>query len=146
MRKSRQSGISNTVHQEFFHKCMIKDNLDCLILLQKWEPRNDIFYSNVIEKIINLIDERDNTQDLPLAIAMSKCERREIWPGHPDPELDIFKIHLPRTTNILKKRIPQQKLQFYAISTFSVLPRNDPRPSPTDKLGSPHSILREPLK
>lgn len=38
---------------------MIKDNFGCLILFYKWELGNDIFYSNVIEKFINLIDEKD---------------------------------------------------------------------------------------
>ena len=141
-----QGGISNTLHQEFFDECLIKDNLGCLILLHKWEPGSDVFYSKVMERFLDLIDAGDRTQDLRLAIAMSKCERGEIWPGRLDPELDIFTVHLPRTTNILKRRIPQQNLRFYAISTFGVLHRNDPRPNRTDELGSPHSILREPLK
>lgn len=140
------TGVSNPLHQEFLEECLIKDVVGCLILFHKWEAGSDLFYAQVIERFINLMDERDRTQDLRLAVAMSKCERGEIWPGRLEPELDIFQLHLPRTTSILRRRIPYKNLQFYAISTFGVLHRNDPRPNRTDELGSPHSVLREPLK
>lgn len=138
------SGISNEIHQEFLNECLIPDMVGCLLLFHKWESGSDQFYSKAIARFIDLMDARDRIKDLRLVVAMSKCERGEIWPGRLDPELDIFEIHLPRTTKILRQRIPKNSLQFYAISTFGVLKRNDPRPNRTDEMGSPHSTLRSP--
>lgn len=95
---------------------------------------------------MDLMDRRDRLKNLRLAVAMSKCERGEIWPGRLDPELDLFEVHLPSTRKILRQRIPKNNLQFYAISTFGVLERNNPRPNRADEEGSLRSVLRSPVQ
>jgi hypothetical protein len=76
---------------------------------------------------------------------MSKCERGEIWPGRIDPETDLFSVHLPQTLHTLKERILPKNLRLYAMSTFGVLGRNNPRPNRIDLLGKEGtaSVLRE---
>lgn len=138
------AGIYSNIHQEFIDECFVKDVVGCLLLLERWDRGGDLFYSQVMEKFIELMDEGGRTQDLRLAVAMSKCERGELWPGRLDPEMDMFGVHLPRTTTILRNRIERQNLRFYAISTFGVLERNDPRPNRIDDLGSKQSVLRNP--
>lgn len=137
------SGISGPLHQEFIDECFIKDVEGCLLLLERWDRGGDLLYSQVMERFIDLMDDRGRMADLRLAVAMSKCERGELWPGRLDPEIDMFGVHLPRTKSILRNRIERQNLRFYAISTFGVLERNDPRPNRADELGSQHSVLRE---
>jgi hypothetical protein len=89
------------------------------------------------------MDENHRLADLRLAIAMSKCERGELWPGRLDPEMDIFYEHLPSTTQTLRDGIPKKNLRFYALSTFGVLSRNDPRPNRKDEpYNSKGSVLR----
>lgn len=138
------SGISNEIHQEFLNECLIPDIVGCLLLLHKWELGNDRFYRKMIRRFMDLMDRRDRLKNLRLAVAMSKCERGEIWPGRLDPELDLFEVHLPRTRKILRQRIPKNNLQFYAISTFGVLEKNNPRPNRADEEGSLRSVLRSP--
>ncbi|MBC6423699.1 MAG: hypothetical protein GDA43_22010 [Hormoscilla sp. SP5CHS1] len=137
------SGIYKPVHQEFIDECFVKDVVGCLLLLHRWDRGGDRFYSQLMNRFIDLMDDRDRSLDLRLAVAMSKCERGELWPGRLDPEIDIFKVHLPRTTSILRNKMPPQNLRFYAISPFGVLKRNDPRPNRLDELGSEHSVLRQ---
>ncbi len=137
------SGIYNPLHEEFLDECFVKDVVGCLLLLHKWDRGGDRFYSEIIKRFIKFMDEKKRIQDLRLAVAISKCERGELWPGRLDPEIDIFGVHLKTTTNILRDSIPKNNLRFYAISTFGVLERNDPRPNRTDDLGSPHSVLRQ---
>ena len=67
---------------------------------------------------------------------MSKCERGEIWPGRIDPETDLFRVYLKKTFKTLKKDIPKRNLRFFALSTFGVLGRYDPRPNRVDAVGS----------
>ena len=140
------SGISNEIHQEFLNECLIPDIVGCLLLLHKWELGNDRFYKKMIRRFMDLMDRRDRLKNLRLAVAMSKCERGEIWPGRLDPELDLFEVHLPSTRKILRQRIPKNNLQFYAISTFGVLERNNPRPNRADEEGSLRSVLRSPVQ
>ncbi len=143
------SGIYNELHLEFIEECLKKDIEGCLLLLHGWEDNSDNFYSQVMGKFIELMDKHDRSQNLRIAVAMSKCERGELWPGRLDPENDIFNVHLPRTKSLLRQGILAQNLQFYAISTFGVLERNDPRPNrqdETDQIGSSRSILRIPKK
>ncbi len=92
------------------------------------------------------MDSHERSNDLRIAVAMSKCERGELWPGRLDPEIDLFDVHLPKTKATLCRKIPPKNLQFYAISTFGVLRRNDPRPNRVDELGREGylSVLREP--
>jgi len=140
-----ESRQTNQLHQEFIDECLMKDVAGCLILLTEWKRGTDKFYSRVLERFTELMDTHDRVKDLRLAVAMSKCERGELWPGRIDPEIDLFDVHLPKTKATLQAKIQSQNLHFYAISTFGVLRQNDPRPNRVDELGAGgrHSVLRE---
>ncbi|AHJ29322.1 hypothetical protein PN465_05040 [Nodularia spumigena CS-584] len=140
-----ETGSSNSLHEEFIEECLTKDVNGCLILLTEWKQGTDKFYSRVLQRFIELIDIHDRSNDLRLAVAMSKCERGELWPGRLDPEADLFDIHLPKTKSILQDKIPAKNLRFHAISTFGVLGRNDPRPNRIVEWGTDgrNSVLRE---
>ncbi len=140
-----ESGLSNPLHEEFIDECLMKDVSGCLILLTEWKKGTDRFYSRVLQRFTELMDKRDRGNDLRLAVAMSKCERGELWPGRLDPEMDLFDLHLPQTKSTLQAKVPASNLQFYAISTFGVLQRNDPRPNRIDQWGTDgkHSVLRD---
>lgn len=137
--------LSESIHQAFIEECFT-DVVGCLILLTGWEQGIDSFYSRVMQRFIELMDTHDRSHDFKLAVAMSKCERGEIWSGRLDPEIDLFGVHLPRTRNILREKILDKNLKFFAISTFGVLGKNDPRPNRIDRpvKGEPSSVLREP--
>jgi hypothetical protein len=139
-----ETGSSNPLHQEFIDECLTKDVNGCLILLTEWQQGTDKFYSRVLKRFIQLMDTHERGNDLRLAVAMSKCERGEIWPGRLDPEADLFDVHLPKTKSVLEK-IPPKNLRFYAISTFGVLGRNNPRPNRIEEWGTDgrNSVLRE---
>ncbi|MFW6316602.1 MAG: hypothetical protein ACOC1Z_05850 [Cyanobacteriota bacterium] len=143
--KIAEPNNADAVHEEFIDECLMKDVVGCLILLTAWEGKNDTFYDRVMGKFLELMDERDRASNLRLAIAMSKCERGELWPGRIDPETEIFKRYLPRMTNTLKRKLSPDHLRFYALSTFGVLGRNDPRPNRVDLLASQRrgSVLRD---
>ncbi|WP_013334906.1 hypothetical protein [Gloeothece verrucosa] len=138
---------SDPIHEEFMNDCFTDVN-GCLILLTGWEPETDHFYNRVMSRFIDLMDTYGRSQNLKLAVAMSKCERGEIWSGRIDPETDLFGVHLRRTRQTLRDRIIQKNLKFFAISTFGVLGRNDPRPNREDRIvkGEPASVLRNPSK
>ena len=146
--KIADRNLSDEIHQEFIDECLMKDVVGCLILFTHWERGTDQFYNRVMNQFIKLIDEKERTNDLKLAIAMSKCERGELWAGRNDPETDLFGLHLPRTRMTLKDRINPKNLRFYALSTFGVLHKNDPRPNRIDQAGTngQESVLREPNK
>lgn len=138
------SGLSDSISQTFIEECFV-DADGCLILLTGWEKGVDNFYYRVMQRFIEQMDTHERSQDFKLAVAMSKCERGEIWSGRLDPELDLFSIHLPRTRDILREKISKNNLKFFAISTFGVLGKNDPRPNRIDTVrkGEPESVLRE---
>jgi len=140
------SGEVNSLYEEFIEKCLRQDVKGLLVLLPAWEKGSDSFYEQMVRKFIGLIDSHGRMSDLRLAVAMSKCERGEIWSGRLDPEADLFNMHLPETTAVLRKKIPQKNLEFFAISTFGVLDRNNPRPNRVDEIGQEgiNSVLREP--
>lgn len=137
-------GSSNSLHEEFMNECLRKDVAGCLILLTEWKKENDKTYKRVLQRFTELMDLHDRANDLRLAVAMSKCERGELWSGRLDPEIDLFDVHLPETKEVLKDKIPAKNLRFYAISTFGVLGRNDPRPNRIDEWGTDgrNSVLR----
>lgn len=139
-------GSSNPLHQEFIDECLTKDVSGCLILLTEWKHGTDRSYSRVIKRFIEEMDNHERANDLRLAVVMSKCERGELWPGRLEPEIDLFDVHLPETKKVLQDKIPQKNLTFYAISTFGVLGRNDPRPNRVEEWGKDgrNSVLREP--
>lgn len=138
----------NHIHQEFIDECL-EDSVDgCLILLSNWEKGSDPDIRRAVAKFADHMHYQGRLNNLRLAIAMSKCERGELWPGRLDPEIDLFHQHLPTTTDFLQKAIPKQNLKFYAVSTFGVLGRNNPRPNREDVIGTQnaHSTLRSPKK
>jgi hypothetical protein len=141
------TGEVNSIHkhEEFIEKCLRKDVKGLLVLLPAWEKGSDSFYEQMIRKFIGLLDSHGRMDDLRLAVAMSKCERGEIWSGRLDPEQDLFKMHLPQTTTVLRNKISIKNVEFFAISTFGVLSRNDPRPNREDQIGQEgvNSVLRE---
>jgi hypothetical protein len=142
------SGAKNPLHQEFIDECLVKDVVGCLLLLSDWEMGSDRHYSRVMQQFTELMDANERLADLRVAVAMSKCERGELWSGRLDPETDLFGVHLPKTHKTLKARITgKNNLKFYAISTFGVLNRHDPRPNRTDVgMGGKLSILRKPSR
>ena len=143
--KELESVSADPLHEEFMNECLSKDTQGCLILLTEWRQGTDKFYKRVFKRFIDLMDKQERLHDLRLAVAMSKCERGELWPGRLDPENDLFAIHFPETLSFLKDNIPSKNLQFYAISTFGVLGNKDPRPNRKEELGKEgrYSVLRE---
>ncbi|MFW6296747.1 MAG: hypothetical protein ACOC04_06110 [Halothece sp.] len=134
-----------TKHKDFIDECLMKDVVGCLILFTGWEKGEDSSYYQLMSKFIDAMNNENRIQDLRLAVAMSKCERGEIWPGRLDPETDLFGVHLPKTLKTLKDKILRKNLRFYAMSTFGVLGRNNPRPNRIDR-GGKESVLRDAAK
>jgi hypothetical protein len=123
------------LEQEYIKKCLEPDVIGCLILLDKWERENDLTYTNAMIRFIEemgkqnrIKGDKKKIKPLRIAVAISKCERGEIWPGRLDPETDIFNTHLPGTTRLLQDKL-KNNVRFFAISTFGVLKHNDPRPN-----------------
>ncbi len=141
-----EAGNIDEVHQAFMQDCFMSDVEGCLILLSKWEEGSDRFYKRVFNQFLELMDNEGRGSNLRIAIAMSKCERGELWPGRIEPEVDLFGLHLPDTKALLESRIPAKNLAFFAVSTFGVLRRDDPRPNRTDEMGydGKVSVLRQP--
>jgi energy-coupling factor transporter ATP-binding protein EcfA2 len=133
------------IHEDFINECFT-DVIGCLIMLTGWEPGTDNFYNRIMKQFLKLMDERGRSQNLKLAIVMSKCERGEIWPGRLDPEIDLFAVHLRETTKTLRAKVIPQNLRFFALSTFGVLGRDNPRPNREDRMKGeePASVIREP--
>jgi hypothetical protein len=142
------SNGANPLHQDFINECLEAGVDGCLILLTDWDKGTDKFTSRVLSKFTKLMDINGRADNLRIAVALSKCERGELWSGRLDPSLDLFQQHLPKTKAVLEESIPAKNLQFYAISTFGVLGRNDPRPNREDVIGTggSHSVLRSPEK
>jgi energy-coupling factor transporter ATP-binding protein EcfA2 len=133
------------IHEDFINECFT-DVIGCLIMLTGWEPGTDNFYNRIMKQFLKLMDERGRSQNLKLAIVMSKCERGEIWPGRLDPEIDLFGVHLRETTKTLREKVIPQNLRFFALSTFGVLGKDNPRPNREDRMKGeePASVIREP--
>ena len=139
---------SDSIHEEFINECLMSDIDGCLLLFTEWESNKDDFYSRLMSRFLEKIDEHGRLYNYRLAVVMSKCERGEIWPGRVDPETDLFGVYLKKTLKTLKKDIPKKNLRFFALSTFGVLGPYDPRPNRDDALGSGGraSTLREPSR
>lgn len=142
------SGNLSSSHESFIQDCIRDDISGCLVLVTEWERGRDGFYEKVMQNFLRQMDrylnENSRKEPFRLAIAMSKCERGELWPGRLEPEVDLFNTYLPRMTALLRKRLPDDSLSFHAISTFGVLDRNDPRPNRVDEIGREgrNSVLR----
>lgn len=139
----------NPAFREFMDECLTNDVEGCLILLTGWDAREDKGYSRSLRRFLELMEAHGRSDNLRIAVAMSKCERGEIWPGRHDPEIDLFQVHLPKTWQLLHSHINQKNLRFCALSTFGVLDRHrDPRPNREDQLGQRgrNSVLRKSNK
>lgn len=144
---SLDSSMMQKEHEEYWEECFRKDQQGCLLLLVNWQKSNDREYSQKIKYLIKLLDYHQRNDNFRIAVVMSKCERGELWSGRIEPEIDIFKAHLPETKSILEKSINPNNFKFYALSSFGVLDRHrDPRPNRIDDQGTDDefSILREP--
>lgn len=138
-------GKLSAIQQEFLDECLVKDVDGCLILLSDWDEGDDKRTSKALERFIELMNRNDRLTDLRLAIAISKCERGELWPGRLDPATDLFKQYWRQTKAVLEDSdIPAKNLRLYAVSTFGVLGATDPRPNRVDE--GKNSVLREPKK
>lgn len=129
----------------FVNDCFV-DKAGCLMLLPGWERGSDSFYRDMITNFLKLMDDEaeDQKETYKMAVVMSKCERGEIWPGRHEPEIDLFQVHLEETTHYLRETIPKKNLKFFAISTFGVRGKNNPRPNRKDFVrakGEPGSVL-----
>ncbi|ABG52430.1 conserved hypothetical protein [Trichodesmium erythraeum IMS101] len=127
---------TDSIHEEFINECLMPDVDGCLLLFTEWENSKDDFYSKLMSRFVEIMDEHGRLYNYRLAVVMSKCERGEIWPGRIDPETDLFRVYLKKTFKTLKKDIPKRNLRFFALSTFGVLGRYDPRPNRVDAVGS----------
>lgn len=130
--------------EDFMRECLDEDVEGCLVLLTDWDAQADKFYKRLFTQFLKEMDRRDRTANLRLAVAISKCERGELWPGRLYPEIDVFKAYLPETLALLRAKVPQKNLQFFALSTFGVLSRIDPRPNRIEMVGerSSKAVLR----
>ncbi len=127
------------IYKTFIDECFM-DTLGVLILFTAWEPGSDQFYNRVLKKFLQLMDHYNRSEDLKLAVVMSKCERGEIWPGRLEPETDLFAVHLPRTHETLREGVRRHNLGFFALSTFGVLGAHNPRPNREDRMSTYESI------
>lgn len=135
----------NPIQQEFIDECLVKDVDGCFILLSDLDEGIDKRTSKALERFIDLMNRNDRTNDLRLAIAVSKCERGELWSGRLDPATDLFKRYWRQTKAVLDDSdIPAKNIRLYAISTFGVLSPTDPRPNRVDQ--GRNSVLRDPEK
>ena len=127
---------TDSIHEEFINESLMPDVDGCLLLFTEWENSKDDFYSKLMSRFVEIMDEHGRLYNYRLAVVMSKCERGEIWPGRIDPKTDLFGIYLKKTLKALKEGIPKQNLAFFALSTFGVLGSYDPRPNHDNALGS----------
>jgi hypothetical protein len=114
--------------ESFMKKCLMPEVQGCLILLDHCmddpDPSTgqdkdwDTFYQQCMKGFYQQVSNHQRGNDLRVAVALSKCERGEIWPSRLEPELDIFRRRLPNTHNFLRQNFPQ--LSFYALSAFGV--------------------------
>lgn len=144
-RKLAKTSSLNTRHEEFVSDCF-KNKVGCVVLLSGWELGKDNEYRNMLRNFITLMNRSNVDSNYKLAVAMSKCERGEIWPGRIEPEEDLFHIHLRKTKELLREKVDPKNLKFFALSTFGVMGRNNPRPNREDRIvkGEPASVLRNP--
>ncbi|MFM8299503.1 MAG: hypothetical protein ACKN9A_14200 [Microcystis aeruginosa] len=124
------------------------DKIGCIIMMSGWGLNYDKFYHSSLTSLLEIMYSRSDIKDYKIAVVMSKCERIELWPGRLNPESDLFEVHLPRTRDILRRRIQKENLKFFAISSFGVLGENDPRPNRENRIihGEFLSVLRDSEK
>jgi hypothetical protein len=117
----RQIADSTHPGRKYLEECLASPDYNFLLLVSDIEPEQDAYYASLIDEFMTIAKIVPNKLDqLRLAVAMSKCERGELWTGRIDPETDIFEKHLKQTTNVLKSYIKRENLEFFAISTFGI--------------------------
>jgi hypothetical protein len=143
--KEMGSASTRYSYQEYIDELLMDDVSGCLIMLTEWVRGQDKYYLRVLKEFITQMDNKGRLNNMKIAVCMSKCERGELWPGRLDPVLDIFDIHLRETKAFLQKNINSTNLEFFALSTFGVLHRNDPRPNRVNNLNTNRqsAVLRE---
>ncbi|MBR8826666.1 MAG: hypothetical protein DSM107014_01965 [Gomphosphaeria aponina SAG 52.96 = DSM 107014] len=123
-----------------------------LIMLTDWQTDQDTrVYQPAFDSLLDRLEaETKNKSELAnirIAVVMAKCERGELWPGRLEPEQDLFKIRLPLSHDILRKKFPSSKqLKFFACSSFGVMGDKDPRPNrylPNDGSSAENAYLRK---
>jgi hypothetical protein len=119
----------NSIYEDFIQESLVGDVVGCLVLLSGWGSETDRAYCRSLRRFIEYMSRKNRTKDFRLAVGMSMSERGELWSGRIEPEVDIFDVHLPETRKLLRGIIPKNNLKFYALSTFGVLDKNDPRPN-----------------
>ena len=117
---------------EAFVKDCFDDKRGCIMMLPAWESGSDRYYLSLLKKFVYLMESEGKKKDYKMAVVMSKCERGEIWPGRHQPELDLFQLHLKKTTAYLRQTFDQNNLAFFALSTFGIRGDKDPRPNRID--------------
>jgi hypothetical protein len=118
------------IYEDFIKESLAGGVDGCLVLLTDWGDKADEEYCRSLKNFIGYMSREKRINDFRLAIGMNKSESGELWSGRIDPEVDIFDVYLPKTKKMLRdSEIPKTNLRFYALSTFGVLDRNDPRPN-----------------
>lgn len=136
-------------HDDFWEECFLEDKKGCLILLPEWSDDTDRHYQLCLNGFLKLMQKWKRSENFRIAVAMSKCERGELWTGRIEPEIDLFDIYLPQSKAILVNEISAENLHFFAMSTFGVLDgKKDPRPNREiiPDLVADHAVLRSPKK
>ncbi|MGK7956581.1 MAG: hypothetical protein AB4063_15235 [Crocosphaera sp.] len=109
-----------------------------MVMMTDWQPGRDKHsYYPAFKQLCEEITIREETKpalkNLKIAVVMAKCERGELWTGRKDPDLDLFRVRLPKTYHYLTEILPPERLQFFACSSFGVLGDSrwsfDPRPN-----------------
>ena len=134
-------------HQEFVKDCFT-NKMGCVIFISDFELGEDNRHYKMLGNFLTLMDSSNVDSFYKIAVVMSKCERGEIWTGRLEPERDLFKVHFPTTQELLRERLGKshQKLKFFALSTFGVIARTDPRPNREDRITGKMSVVRYPDK
>jgi hypothetical protein len=130
----------NTVDLEFIDDCFI-NKVGCLMMLSEWERGADTAYERMMKRFIELMEDSSGTENYKLAIVMTKCERGELWSGRLEPEIDLFQLHLKNTTKFLREKFGEERLKFFALSTFGTLRRDNPRPNRKDLIGDRSGMI-----
>ncbi|NEP29463.1 hypothetical protein, partial [Moorena sp. SIO3I6] len=89
-------------HEYLFQEFLSNDVEGCLIFLTGWQGNSDEYYAHKLRVFTKKLDFYERTKDLRIAVAITKCERGELWPGRLDPEVDLFDVHLPQTKLLLQ--------------------------------------------
>lgn len=101
----------------------------CLVFISDFMSGFDDYNLTIFKTFLGLLV----NSNIPLAIVANKVERGEFWLSRHEPEIDLFENFYPKTTSFLRGAIPYKNLKFFALSSFGVLGRRDPRPNKVSK-------------